>query len=206
MANRAYLMESSNYADLTIISQGVEFQVHRSILSIVPYFKALCEGGFQQEAEVRTSDLSDHHPAIISRILFYLYTGDLEEDQVPTVYKDRVAEIDLLLPASRLENRKRDCNGKRVKTNVDFPHLANRLMLISMVYRLADMLGMEDLKDTPFFPLPVKSFSPGILISRILPSVEHLVEKRWRRRQDKTPKCLLSGPTSPYKSPAARDH
>jgi hypothetical protein len=65
---------NTKYSDFTILCQGVEFKVLRGVVGVVPYFDAICGGGFmvsnhqisnsslanmEQEAASRISDLSD---------------------------------------------------------------------------------------------------------------------------------------------------
>jgi hypothetical protein len=95
-----------------------------------------------QEAKTRTSDLSDHHPAIVSRVIFYLYTGDYDEHLIPKIFQDRCTEIEL--PADTMIQRK---TRGGVQAQVQVQHETNSLKVNSMVYKLAEMLGMEDLQD-----------------------------------------------------------
>lgn len=85
--------------------------------------------------------MSDHHPAIVSRVIRYVYTGDYNEDKIPKAFRGRFADVELLV----VENKKRASSGKRLEpTKVSRD--ADRLKVNAMVYRLADMLGMADLR------------------------------------------------------------
>lgn len=142
MPDIAHLLVNPKYSDLTIVCQGVEFQVHRNIMCVIPYFDALCSGGFQ-EAQTRKCDLTDYHPGVVSRVISYVYTGDYDEDKVPKVFRGRFQDVELPPLAGTLR-KQRELNG-RVWEPRHAARVANRLQVNAMVYKLADMLGMRDL-------------------------------------------------------------
>jgi hypothetical protein len=102
-----------------------------------------------QEAETRTSDLSDHHPAIVSRVIFFLYTGNFDPGEIPEIFRARCADIESPSDPDGKQT-KRDSDGNLVairRRDVSTQHLK----VNSMVYKLADMLGYEYLKIRAFF-------------------------------------------------------
>lgn len=82
-----------------------------------------------QEAETRVSDLSEFRPDIVSRVIYYIYTGDYQDDKIPYVFKQRCDNHTTpVLQGTRL------LRGFSIfEVNM-------------LVYILADMLGMEHLK------------------------------------------------------------
>ncbi|KAK5056087.1 hypothetical protein LTR84_012638 [Exophiala bonariae] len=154
---------NTKYSDFTIMCQGVEFKVLRGVVGVVPYFDALCSGGFmvsnphitnsafaniEQEATNRVSDLSDYHPAIVSRVIYFIYTGVYSDLRIPHVFRDHCAEYTSLIVATTPEFNELVVGGASESEDYS-PNAAFHQTILEINlqdFKLADMLDIPTLR------------------------------------------------------------
>ncbi|OCT51114.1 hypothetical protein CLCR_09153 [Cladophialophora carrionii] len=118
------LLKSGDYSDFTITCQGVDFKVHRAV-----------------ETASRRIDLSEDDPKTVSRVVLFMYTSDYDEREIPA----------FLLP-SQVENLSTTSQGgadespDASSSKPDGPTVFETLKTNVLVYKCADMLGIENLK------------------------------------------------------------
>ncbi|KAL9621854.1 MAG: hypothetical protein Q9160_003675 [Pyrenula sp. 1 TL-2023] len=88
------MLDEANFTDLKVVCNGHTFNVHRSVVCArSPWFKRACMNGLKvnswasslceltiytvQESHEQVIDLPDDYPAVIARMLFFLYTGTM---------------------------------------------------------------------------------------------------------------------------------
>ncbi|KAK5467446.1 hypothetical protein LTS15_000419 [Exophiala xenobiotica] len=130
-----HLLESGFFSDLIVECQGVEFKVHRAIMcSGSPMLLAACNGSFK-EAEDGRVKFPEEDPKILSRVICFLYTGE---------YNDDVAEnfpecFHKLLQYQPIEH-------PTPEDEKWSEYLVGSLKTDALVYKCADMLGINSLK------------------------------------------------------------
>jgi hypothetical protein len=147
-----HLLESGFFSDLIVECQGVEFKVHRAIVcSGSPMLLAACSGSFKvrdehwqnwfptnrakQEAEDGRVKFPEEDPKILSRVICFLYTGDYNGDvaeNVPECFHK-------LLQCQPIEK-------PTPKDEKWSEYLVGILKTDALVYKCADMLGVDSLK------------------------------------------------------------
>ncbi|KAK2780434.1 BTB/POZ domain-containing protein [Colletotrichum kahawae] len=98
--NHRWLLETGEFTDFRIIcgDDGVEFNVHRLMLSIhSAYFARLFKSGFQ-EATLGVSTFTDVNPQAMERLLDFFYRGN-----TPWKCADIVMLADVWILADRLQ-------------------------------------------------------------------------------------------------------
>ena len=145
------LLESGDYSDFIIECQGIEFKVHRAIVCpLSTMLQKAVSGPFKvsslydqvdpttliltirQEAQDGRINLTEEDPKILSRVLLFLYTNDYDANDVPN-FLQAVAGMSTTqssMPASEATN----------------PSPMSYLKIHALVYKYADMLGIESLK------------------------------------------------------------
>ncbi|KIV84353.1 hypothetical protein PV11_00137 [Exophiala sideris] len=130
------LLKSGQYSDFIIHCQGYEFKLHRAVVCVAsPMLNKACSGSFKEANEGRI-DLSEDDPAILARVILYLYTNDYDITKVPAYFEGMTRSTDD--PAAP-----NDSSVGSAKKLVLFPDM---LKVIALVYKSADMLGIERLK------------------------------------------------------------
>lgn len=77
-SNQLELFKSGQWSDFTIICQQETFNVHRTlILGHSKFFDSVINDTFKEGIE-RKLDLSNEDPAILSMVLWFIYTGQLD--------------------------------------------------------------------------------------------------------------------------------
>ncbi|KAL8828597.1 MAG: hypothetical protein Q9191_002498 [Dirinaria sp. TL-2023a] len=147
------LLRSQKYSDLTINCRGRQWRVHRAI--ICPrskFFCVLCDGIFQ-EASSGVVNLDKEDPAILERMLRYLYTMDYSDElekgenfratistsaQGSPVGTSGIATPeDLSIRPFSVGNRKFDLASRRMEES---------LMINAQVYAMADLIDIPELR------------------------------------------------------------
>ncbi|KAI1619052.1 hypothetical protein EDD37DRAFT_647835 [Exophiala viscosa] len=129
------LLAFGRYSDFIIHCQGYEFKVHRAIVCAAsPMLDKAC-GGLYVEASEGRIDLSEDDPEILARVLLYLYTNDYEAKTVPSYLEGvtRKSESQSVPAISSVQPKENEA-------------LTRLLRIHALVYRSADMLGVEGLK------------------------------------------------------------
>jgi len=74
------LLDSGEYSDASILSEGVTFSIHRNIVCFQsPYFDSALRRGFE-ESSSGTVVLDESKPSFIRRMLEYLYSHDYSDE------------------------------------------------------------------------------------------------------------------------------
>ncbi|EXJ68961.1 uncharacterized protein A1O5_07893 [Cladophialophora psammophila CBS 110553] len=150
------LLRSEKYSDFTIACNGVEFKVHRAVVCPAsPFLDAACNSGFQ-EAMSRRIEFPEDDPGIVARVVLFLYTSDYDANQVPTFNKhshgggclaqrDRSASFSAesaISSGNFVAAAAAAADEKRKQEEV----VVEALKINALVYKCADMLGIENLK------------------------------------------------------------
>ncbi|KAK5190857.1 hypothetical protein LTR72_000668 [Exophiala xenobiotica] len=130
-----HLLKSGFFSDLIVECQGIEFKVHRAIMcSGSPMLLAACNGSFKEADDGRVN-FPEEDPKILSRVIFFLYAGDYNDDvaeNVPDCFHK-------LLQCQAIE--------KPTPEDEKWPeYLVGMLKTDALVYKCADMLGVDSLK------------------------------------------------------------
>ncbi|PQE06300.1 BTB POZ domain protein [Rutstroemia sp. NJR-2017a BBW] len=78
------MLESGRYSDLTIKCGGKVFRVHRNVVCLQSKPLAAHVDGVFLEAVTGEINLPDDHPAILERLIKFLYTGDFDATPSPS--------------------------------------------------------------------------------------------------------------------------
>ncbi|EXJ80811.1 hypothetical protein A1O3_07095 [Capronia epimyces CBS 606.96] len=127
------LLETGKYSDLVIDCQGVEFNVHRTV--VCPQsamLDAACSGKFE-EAHTGRIKFPEQHPYIMARAILFMYTADhlLPDFLIKKITQDQKDALGEIFSYTFREIDELDM--RRLKVN-------------ALLYGCADMLGIEDLK------------------------------------------------------------
>ncbi|KAL8656188.1 MAG: hypothetical protein Q9210_000415 [Variospora velana] len=151
----ASLLESGQYSDLTIKVGEQQFHVHR--MMVCPqskFFEAACNGKFR-EAQDGIINLSADDEGAVKRVLKYLYTADYDDKDPAAAMR---ASQSNTTPVTPLE----DDGSPSVtlpdpwtiidRSMVAGPSRPNKIVMSTMlnnvlVYKLADMYGIQPLKE-----------------------------------------------------------
>ncbi|EXJ58152.1 hypothetical protein A1O7_05577 [Cladophialophora yegresii CBS 114405] len=118
------LLKSGDYSDFSITCRGANFRVHRAV-----------------ETASRKIDLSEDDPETVSRVVLFMYTGDYNERQIPAfLLPDQVEYLSATTQAAA------DEKAAASSSTPDGPTVFEVLKTNALVYKCADMLGVEDLK------------------------------------------------------------
>lgn len=145
------LLTTGKYSDFIIDCQGYEFRVHRSVVCTASWvLDKACDGSFRvrlfallrydvltavQEANEGRINLSEDDPAILARVILYLYTNDYEAETLPA-YFTRMTQN----PECQTASATSSARGENPDVS------SNALNIHVLVYKVADMLGIEQLR------------------------------------------------------------
>ncbi|KAK4939979.1 hypothetical protein LTR10_019831 [Elasticomyces elasticus] len=130
------LLKSGQYSDFIIHCQGYEFKLHRAVVCVAsPMLNKACSGSFKEAKEGRI-DLSEDDPAILARVILYLYTNDYDVADLPAFFEGMIRNTG----SQTAQTDSSDGSANRITYS---PEL---LRVIALVYKSADMLGIERLK------------------------------------------------------------
>ncbi|KIW91756.1 uncharacterized protein Z519_07724 [Cladophialophora bantiana CBS 173.52] len=143
------LLRSEKYSDFTIACNGVEFKVHRAVVCPAsPFLDSACNSGFQ-EATSRRIEFREDDPGIVARVVLFLYTSDYDANQIPTFNKHSHGGV---FPAQRDRSASSCAESAVSSENLAAAEkrkqeeVVEALKINALVYKCADMLGIENLK------------------------------------------------------------
>ncbi|EXJ61728.1 hypothetical protein A1O7_02157 [Cladophialophora yegresii CBS 114405] len=125
------LLKSGQYSDFVIECQGVEFKVHRAIVCPQSTMLERAANGDFREAKEGRIKMTEDDPRILSRVLVFLYTNDYETSSIPKFLQTRIASAERHMADTEPDY---GCPGME------------ELMVHLLVFKSADMLGIEPLK------------------------------------------------------------
>ncbi|KAK4939980.1 hypothetical protein LTR10_019832 [Elasticomyces elasticus] len=131
-------LNTGKYSDLTIECQGAEFKVHRMV--VCPQSAMLdkaCSGPFE-EASSGVVKFPEEESSIMARVILFMYTKDYEDNRLPWFYKQVIHDDD-----EDEEERLRGQPGR----DIDELGMMRPLKVNALMYKCADMLGLEQLKE-----------------------------------------------------------
>ncbi|KAI4153852.1 MAG: hypothetical protein LQ341_000467 [Variospora aurantia] len=151
----ASLLESGQYSDLTIKVGEEQFHVHR--MMICPeskFFEAACNGKFR-EAQDGIIDLSADDKGAVKRVLKYLYTANYDDEDPAAAIMASQSNTTPVTPQE--DDSSPSVTWPGISTIIDRsmvagPSRPNKIVMSTMlnnvlVYKLADMYGIQPLKE-----------------------------------------------------------
>ncbi|KIV84352.1 hypothetical protein PV11_00136 [Exophiala sideris] len=140
LSDSTYLefLNSGKYSDLILECSDVEFKVHRVV--VCPQSAMLdkaCSGPFEEALSGRVK-FPEEESSIMARVILFMYTNDYEDHRLPWFYKQLVHDDE-----EDEEERLRGRPGK----DIDEIGLMRPLKVNALMYKCADMLGLEQLKE-----------------------------------------------------------
>lgn len=162
------LLKTEKYSDMAIICQGVEFKVHRAAvcpqspmldaafggqLQVIEHARSvglLVANHCEQEAQTGRINFPEEIPSIMSRIIYYLYTGECDFSTVPEIFQRLCADPDDLKLNGSEEGEAMDQDSVSDRFNtqeVDVKSMQTA-KVAAMVYKSAGMMMIDHLKSS----------------------------------------------------------
>ncbi|XP_078687106.1 uncharacterized protein LOC144919516 [Branchiostoma floridae x Branchiostoma belcheri] len=124
--------QTGEFVDMVLMVQNMRFRCHRAILSSTPYFKAILSKRHTEGITSNVVELQNIDPLCFSKILDYVYTGQI------TISQDDVKDILQAAHELKLKKMKKYCLEFMQNT------LSRSNCLLFM--QLANLYGFSDLK------------------------------------------------------------
>jgi len=156
---------TSPIVTFTVGREGRLFAAHEDVISISPFFAAVCRGQFL-EAESKRIDLPDEEPEIFSCVLEYLYKGDYYPRLIQNKRKNSW-ELEDAVSSPNPEN-----TGGRgsVEATIYISSVGEHLLRDTVIYCAAEKYGLEELKR---LALRKQGLQSGIEVATILRSARY---------------------------------
>ncbi|KAK5056085.1 hypothetical protein LTR84_012636 [Exophiala bonariae] len=127
----ANLLNTGKHSDFTIICEDVEFKVHSAVVCTAsPMLDAAFAGPFK-EANTRQINFPEEKREIVGRPIRFMYTNDYDDSEAP----HSVSKPD-----------KNNDQGSKVATDDASLAPFGRMTVNALVYKCADMLGINNLR------------------------------------------------------------
>ncbi|CRK90613.1 CLUMA_CG004315, isoform A [Clunio marinus] len=171
------LTSSGTLSDFTFIVNGRRLEVHKAILAArSPVFERMFTGDFRESAS-KVQEIKDVSPDIFEEFLFFLYTGELRNDDTPfedlIIIADRYQVTDLLkhCESKMLKN----INGENAET---IYRITNSIQCHTQLKQISFDMIQNSFKNyaltmpNSFFAQPDKVFRSIDLKKELLNSLE----------------------------------
>ena len=160
MLTIAYSTLTSPIITLVVGPDARLFACHEEILTISPFFAAICRGQFLESSTKRVT-LPEEIPEVFSSVLEYLYKGDY----YPKLLHNKKAN------SWELEDAVKSVGAKgAAESTVYHPTSGQMLLKDTLVYCTAERYGLEDLKR---LALRKQGLQSGIQCATILASARY---------------------------------
>ncbi|KIW55927.1 hypothetical protein PV05_04636 [Exophiala xenobiotica] len=132
-------LENGKFSDFIIECQGVVFKVHRLVICTQsPMLAAACSGSFEEALSGRIT-FPEEDPEILARVILFMYSKYYHELKLPRFYHGLIKD-----DGEGEEDRFPSGRGFQ---EIDELGLRRGLKVNALVYKCAEMLGLDELKD-----------------------------------------------------------